>query len=192
MDDITVLVNKDNPINIDYIPQNLVEVKNPYYECSFGDCKLEMVDFVRDAFNALVSVAKEDGFTLYADSAYRPFWYQQKILDYYINERGEEAYKKVALPGTSEHQLGLAIDLASLENGQYIDELTDDMLVTKWVHENCAKFGFILRYPKGKENITGYSYEPWHIRFVGKDLAEELTASNMTLEEYKLKRGREK
>lgn len=190
MNDISILVNKENPISIEYIPENLVEVANPYYKSSFGNCKLEMVDFVRDAFNALVSSAQKSGFTLYADSAFRPAWYQQKVLEFYINGMGEKAYEKVALPGTSEHQLGLAIDLASLENGTYIDELTEEMPVTKWIHANCAKFGFILRYPKGKENITGYAYEPWHIRFVGRDLAEELTANNLTLEEYKLKRGR--
>lgn len=190
MEDVTILVNRDNPISIDYIPQNLIEVKNPYYKCSFGECKLEMVDFVSLAFNELVKAAKEAGFTLYADSAYRPAWYQQKVLDFYRSELGEKAYEKVALPGYSEHQLGYSIDLASLENGQYIDELTDDMPVTKWVHENCAKFGFILRYPKGKENITGYAYEPWHIRFVGQELAEKLAETNLTLEEYKLKRGR--
>lgn len=190
MEDITILVNKENAISTEYVPQNLVKAVNPYYVSSFGDCELEMVDFVSNAFNELVNAAKEAGFTLYADSAYRPAWYQQKILEFYIKEMGEKAYEKVALPGTSEHQLGYSIDLASFENGQYIDELTDDMPVTKWVHENCAKFGFILRYPKGKENITGYAYEPWHIRFVGRELAEELTASNLTLEEYKLKRGR--
>lgn len=185
-----ILVNKENTISIEYVPTNLVAVSNPYYESSFGDCKLEMIDFVKEAFHELVLAAKKEGFTLYADSAYRPAWYQQRILDFYINKMGEEAYEKVALPGTSEHQLGLAIDLASFENGVYIDELTDDMEITKWVHNNCAKFGFILRYPKGKEDITEYSYEPWHIRFVGKELAEELTASNLTLEEYKLKRGK--
>lgn len=190
MEDITILVNKENPISISYVPNNLVEVNNPYYVSSFGDAKLEMVDYVYASFLELVASAREAGFELYADSAYRSAAYQQSILDFYVEKMGDEAYSRVALPGTSEHQLGLAVDVACIKNGEYIDELSDDMPETKWLHENCASFGFILRYPKGKEQITGYGYEPWHIRFVGLELAEKLTSSGLTLEEYKRNRGR--
>lgn len=190
MEDITILVNKENPISINYVPNNLVEVNNPYYVSSFGDAKLEMVDYVYASFLELVVSAREAGFEIYADSAYRSAAYQQSILDFYVEKMGDEAYSRVALPGTSEHQLGLAVDVACIKNGEYIDELSDDMPETKWLHDNCANFGFILRYPKGKEQITGYGYEPWHIRFVGLELAEKLTSSGLTLEEYKRNRGR--
>lgn len=103
---------------------------------------------------------------------------------------GNAAYDKVALPGTSEHESGLAIDCGIVIDGEYIDELPENAPITKWIHENCYKYGFILRYPKGKEEITGYKYEPWHLRYVGPKLAKYLTENDLTLDEYYLNKDR--
>ena len=124
------------------------------------------------------------GYDIYIDSGYRDSAYQQNILNYYLKTMGEDAYQKVAKPGESEHILGTAIDLGTLIDGKYCDEINDSMDVTKWIFENAHKYGFILRYPKGKEDITGFNYEPWHLRFVGPKLATYLTKNNLTLEEY--------
>lgn len=189
MKDFADLVNKYSPLDSNYVPQDLVLVSNPYFN-SLGNSRLEVVKEVYEAFKLMAGDALLQGYQIFIDSGYRSFNYQQEVLDYYLGLMGDEAYKKVAMPGTSEHQLGLAIDIASVINGQYFDELNDDMLVTKWVHDNAYKYGFILRYPKGKEEITGYNYEPWHFRFVGLDLAMKLKNSGLTLEEYKKNRGR--
>ena len=101
-----------------------------------------------------------------------------------VKEKGDEAYKLVALPGTSEHQTGLAVDFAYYENGIYNDDVKEDDKEAIWLKNNCWKYGFILRYPKGKEHITGYKFEPWHFRFVGPKLAKKIYEENITLEEY--------
>ncbi len=124
------------------------------------------------------------GYDIEVDSGYRSYEYQQKIFDNLYNEKGEEAYKFVALPGTSEHQTGLAFDYCLFINGVYTDDINDYQEETKWIHNNCYKYGFILRYPKGKEDITGYNYEPWHLRYVGNEISKIIFEKNITLEEY--------
>jgi len=112
----------------------------------------------------------------------------QSVWDYYLEEIGlEETKKRVAPPGASEHQCGLAFDVAYITDGNYGDSITDEQEETKWMFANAHKYGFILRYPKGKEDITGYNYEPWHYRFVGVELASYLFENDITLEEYYLK-----
>ena len=86
-------------------------------------------------------------------------------------------------PGYSEHETGLAVDIVSF-GYQVLDGKQENTNENKWLRENCSKYGFILRYPKEKEEITGISYEPWHFRFVGKEAAEEITRQGITLEEY--------
>lgn len=124
------------------------------------------------------------GLPLIVDSGYRSYNYQQVVLNALIKEKGGEAYKLVALPGTSEHQTGLAVDFAYYENGIYNDDVKEDDEEAIWLKNNCWKYGFILRYPKGKEHITGYKFEPWHFRFVGPKLAKKIYEENITLEEY--------
>jgi len=181
-----ILVNRNNLLDRNYFPDNLIEINNAYYHPFVEGYKLRVIDFVYKAFTLMAKEAKKEGYELYIDSGFRGYDYQESVLKHYLNILDKEAYKKVALPGTSEHQTGLAIDCATVIDGNYIDELTEEMPITKWLHRNCAKYGFILRYPKGKEKITGYNYEPWHIRFVGLELSEYLTNNNLTLEEYHL------
>lgn len=113
-------------------------------------------------------------------SGYRSYQYQTKLYNNYVNQHGEEAANTFsAKPGFSEHQTGLTFDLKDF-NGQ----LVEDPFTSQWIKDNCAKYGFILRYPEGKEDITGYIYEPWHLRYVGEEAANQIMNNNTTLEQY--------
>lgn len=113
-------------------------------------------------------------------SGYRSYQYQTQLYNNYVNQHGEEAANTFsAKPGFSEHQTGLTFDLKDF-NGQ----LVEDPITSQWIKENCAKYGFILRYPEGKEDITGYIYEPWHLRYVGEEVANQIMNNNTTLEQY--------
>ena len=131
------------------------------------------------------AVAKK-GYCIEIESAYRSYDYQKELLDNLIAEKGAEyAYNAVAKPGHSEHQTGLALDYCIFRDGKYLIEkdidLTEESIYTNAI---AHLYGFILRYPKGKEDITGYMYEPWHLRYVDKDLAVYLYQKNLTLDEY--------
>lgn len=189
MDDlnIDVLVNKENMLSIDYIPYNLYKIdenENNFHNYVDPTIKPMLRMEVKPYINALISDAHKLGLPLIVDSAFRSGYYQQMILDKLISEKGNEAYKLIALPGASEHQTGLAVDFAYYENGIYDDNVKEDDKEAIWLKENAWKYGFILRYPKGKEEITGFNFEPWHFRFVGLELAKELYEQNITLEEY--------
>lgn len=190
---IDVLVNKENPIDIGYVPENLYvidENENNFHNYVDPTLKPMLRLEVKPYIDKLLDDAHKLGLPLIVDSAYRSGVYQQKVLDSVLKEKGEDAYKLVALPGTSEHQTGLAVDFAYYENGIYDDNVKEDDKEAIWLKENAWKYGFILRYPKGKEEITGFSFEPWHFRFVGLELAKELYVQNITLEEYYRNRTR--
>lgn len=186
--DIDVLVNKDNMLDINYVPSNLYVVdenKNNFRNYQDPSLKPMLRIDVKPYIDALIRDANNLGFPLIVDSAYRSGFYQKLILDNEIKLKGSDAYKLVALPGASEHQTGLAIDFAYYKDGVYSDEVLESDKEAIWLKENAYKYGFILRYPKGKEDITGFNFEPWHYRFVGLELALELYHTNQTLEEYK-------
>ncbi len=133
----------------------------------------------RSAFNNLQAAASGDGQYMYLNSGYRSYASQQSIYADYVYSYGyayAEAY--AARPGHSEHQTGLAIDVTN--SSGYFTGSTQ----AAWLHENCADYGFILRYPEGKSDKTGYNAEAWHIRYVGKAHAQKITASGLCLEEY--------
>ena len=186
--DIDVLVNKDNMLDINYVPSNLYVVdenKNNFRNYQDPSLKPMLRIDVKPYIDALIRDANNLGFPLIVDSAYRSGVYQKQILENEIILKGSDAYKLVALPGASEHQTGLAIDFAYYKDGVYSDEVLESDKEAIWLKENAYKYGFILRYPKGKEDITGFNFEPWHYRFVGLELALELYQTNQTLEEYK-------
>lgn len=190
MDDLSidVLVNKENMLSIDYIPKNMYIVdnnENNFRNYLIDNIKPMLRIEVKPYIEKLIYDANNNGINIIVDSAFRSGNYQQMILDKVISEKGNEAYKLVALPGTSEHQTGLAVDFAIYENGIYNDDIKEDDREAIWLKDNAWKYGFILRYPKGKEDITGFNFEPWHYRFVGLELALELYQTNQTLEEYK-------
>lgn len=140
----------------------------------------------RKAFEQMAADARNAGFELVAFSTYRSYEYQDTLYHNYVNRDGQEnADRYSARPGYSEHQTGLAFDIG--EKGKEDLWLTEEFGETeagKWLVENADKYGFILRYPKGKEAITGYMYESWHFRYLGVDLASKVKQANVTLEEY--------
>lgn len=131
------------------------------------------------AFKKMQSAAASEGLNIYISSGFRSYDYQSGLYERYAQRDGYAAADRYsARPGHSEHQTGLAFDLNS------IDDSFANTKEGKWVAENCHKYGFIIRYPKGKEEITGYMYESWHIRYLGVDMATKVYESGKTLEEY--------
>lgn len=184
-----ILVNKENPIDKNIEITNLVSVGKNYsssHNCYTNkDILLEQT--ATKALKEMLNDANkiDPNIKVIPDSGYRSYQYQIEVLNYYIQKEGEEkAYQRVAYPGTSEHHTGLAIDVAIFDNGNYLDDITGSEKPIQFLHKNCYKYGFILRYPKGKEDITGVMHEPWHFRYVGKELAEKITTNNLTLEEW--------
>lgn len=139
-------------------------------------------------YEMLCAHLKIDGIFLAIKDGYRSLETQENIFLKFMKKYGlDYAEEVVAMPGTSEHHTGQAIDLVLQKNGKWITENIDllkEKEIFKKVHAVLPYFGFILRYPKGKEDITGYPYEPWHIRYVGEDIAFAIEKENLTLEEY--------
>ncbi len=133
----------------------------------------------KSQFDVLSSAAAEEGLNIWLASGYRSYQYQEEIYNGYVDGYGKDTADTFsARPGHSEHQTGLAIDVNT------IDDSFADTPEAEWLAENCYKYGFIIRYPKGKEDITGYKYEPWHIRYLGVEKATAVYNSGLTLEEY--------
>lgn len=183
-DHVVVFVNKQRSLPDGYEPDHLVQPDVPFSFEGESEKKLMQEPAAR-ALEQLFAQAEADGITLRAVSGYRSYATQKFLFNYYIETYGEEyAHRYSAFPGTSEHQTGLAMDVSSPSVN---NQLTDEFGSTeegKWLQENCANFGFIIRYPNGKEHITGYAYEPWHLRYVGEELAKLIMSSGSTLEEY--------
>lgn len=185
--DVTVLVNKEHILDKDYVPLEMYVVdenENNFHQFKDASLKPMLRSDIKEYVDKLINDAQELGLPIIVDSGYRSFKYQQVVLDALIKEKGDEAFKLVALPGASEHQTGLAIDFAYYENGIYNDDVKENDKEAIWLKNNAWKYGFILRYPKGKEDVTGYNFEPWHFRFVGLKLAKYLFKNDLTLEEY--------
>nr|WP_307405148.1 M15 family metallopeptidase [Neobacillus ginsengisoli] len=182
---ILALINKKYLLPANYIPDDLVHPDVPF---SFGDLKQEKSYMRKEAADALAQMfndAKKSGIELYAVSGYRSYSRQKTLFDAEINQVGKEkAVQAVAIPGSSEHQSGLAMDIASKSTNLNLTEGFAGTREGKWLEENAHRFGFILRYPKGKEGITNYEYEPWHFRYVGVKAAKVIYQHDWTLEEY--------
>lgn len=182
---VTVLVNKQNSLPADYIPPDLVEVDIPF---TFQEKAEKRMMRKEAALNLeeLFAAAKENGVVLYGVSGYRSYLTQKYLFEYFTRRDGseEKANQISARPGESEHQSGLAMDITSQSVNFGLIESFGRTPEYEWLKDNAHHFGFIIRYPQDKEHITEYSYEPWHLRFVGKELATELYENNMTFEEY--------
>lgn len=185
--DVTVLVNKKNMLDSSYVPLKMYVVdenEGNFHQFKDASLKPMLRSDIKEYVDKLINDAQGLGLPIIVDSGYRSYNYQQVVLDALIKEKGDEAFKLVALPGASEHQTGLAIDFAYYENGIYNDDVKENDKEAIWLKNNAWKYGFILRYPKGKENVTGYNFEPWHFRFVGLKLSKYLFKNDLTLEEY--------
>ncbi|HEX7056805.1 MAG TPA: M15 family metallopeptidase [Bacilli bacterium] len=169
-----LLVNADNPLPEDYRPENLVNLykqSNKHFLLMRSDIKLSKHVF--EAMNAMFAAAQQDGVSgFYITSGYRTREEQREL--YNTTTDGT-----AAKPGESEHETGLAFDVGTKGNEHF--ELTPQF---KWLSKHCAEYGFILRYPKGMEEVTGFPYEPWHYRYVGIEAAEAIMDKGITLEQY--------
>ncbi|HEX5798135.1 MAG TPA: M15 family metallopeptidase [Candidatus Saccharimonadales bacterium] len=181
---IYYIVNKNRHISASYVPNNLVK---PDVALVPGDNPEEqqLRGEAATAAKTMFEAAEKAGFSLVMASGYRSAQLQEILFNNYAARDGEEAASKYsARPGTSEHQTGLALDVTTESRECYLDVCFAETPEGKWLKNNAHKYGFHLRYQKGKEDITGYQFEPWHFRYVGNDLAKRLHDSGQTMEEF--------
>ena len=175
--DILMLINKYYALSEDYVPENIVKVSNTYaYQGN------SVRQDVLDAFIEMANASKEEDIVLVINSSYRSYKDQDEIWNYRKNNYGiEKADQYAARAGHSEHQSGLAIDIAQFNSKEQDFEKTPAFT---WLENNAYKYGFILRFKKDAEDITGYKYESWHYRYVGKEVATKVHEENITYDEY--------
>ena len=156
------LIDKKHTVSSDYIPKNLIPLKkNELFDINKNNLSLRSEAY--EALKKLAEAALKDGIKLTVSSTYRSYEYQKNLFDYWVSVDGlEEAERESARPGTSQHQLGLALDFAP------VDDAFDETPAGKWVYENASKYGWSLSFPQGYEHITGYRWECWHFRYIGK------------------------
>lgn len=181
---ILVLVNKEHPLPAGYVPPDLITPNVPFpFKEDLPKKKMRKV--AATALEDMFAQAEKDGLHLYAMSGYRSYKTQIEIFNHNVKTEGQAVANAVsAHPGTSEHQTGLAMDLITTSMHEQLEQSFESTPEGIWVQKHAAEFGFIVRYPKGKEKITGYEYEPWHIRYVGKEVAQEISSKNITFDEY--------
>lgn len=181
---ISVMVNKQYKLPDGYTPSDLVYPNVPF---TFKE-KIEKRMMRKEAAEALEKMfegAKKDGINLAGVSAYRSHQTQTTVFNNYVKKDGEEAAKKYsAVPGHSEHETGLAIDVSGSTGKCAANDCFAGTPEANWLEEHAPEYGFIIRYPKGKEAITGYQYEPWHIRYLGIEDAQNIAKKGLTMEEY--------
>ena len=179
--DLMVLINKYHGSVPDYEPVDMVPVDPSL--ATWDD--LEMKSEAYDAYLKMYEDAKEEGFDLKICSAYRSYETQKTLFNNALANYDESfAHMYSSYPGRSEHHTGYAIDITSASMGWSLTQDFADYPDGKWLNEHCQDYGFILRYLKGAEDITGYMYEPWHFRYVGEEAAKEIMEKGITLEEY--------
>ncbi|WP_332844051.1 M15 family metallopeptidase [Solibacillus palustris] len=181
---ITVLVNKQYAFPEGYEPKDLVYPNAPFIFNEKIEKRMmreEAAKYLEKMFHA----ANQQNIHLAGVSAYRSSQTQTVLFNNYVERDGiEKARTYSAVPGTSEHQSGLAIDVSGSDGSCAAEDCFANTEEAAWLEDNAHKYGYIIRFPKDKENITGYQYEPWHIRYVGVNLSTELFNKGLTLEEY--------
>lgn len=180
-DDLLVLVNKYHKLDNDYVPSDLETINSKYQWLGRSN---QLRHDARIAFEEMCAEATKDNIYIYAGSGYRSFATQKYLYDNYVKRDGFKAAETYSARASySEHQTGLAMDIANKSG--FISKGDKEY---DWLVNNSYKYGFILRYPKGSETITGYMYEEWHYRYLGKEIAKEVYDSNLTYEEYLAKK----
>ena len=178
---LLVLVNKEYTVGRDYYPTDMVDIDGSLSTNQNLKVKREAYD----AYLEMLADAKAEGLNFCICSAYRGFEVQESLYYNSLASNGKEYTDKMfAYPGRSEHHTGYAIDITSASMNWGLSQDYADYPDGAWIAEHCDEYGFIIRYPKGKEDITGYMYEPWHIRYVGVEIAREITEAGITFEEY--------
>jgi len=179
-----LLVNKKRPLPAAYAPTDLRPAMIPF-TCPVGSPKRLLCAAAAEAIERLFARAAEEGIALVGISGYRSYERQREIFAAHVTALGEEAANRVsARPGQSEHQTGLAIDVSSPEVGGLLVTSFGETEAGRWLAQNAPQYGFIIRYPRDKEDVTGYAYEPWHLRYVGTEHALVMAERGLTLEEY--------
>ena len=173
---IDMLVNKYNKVSENFVPEDLVDVPKEYTKDNQKLNKETLEAFMKMSDDC----KKETGYRLLVRSGYRDYKTQESIFNSYLKTYGKNYAESYAThPGFSEHHTGLAIDIRAESKDVFVDSKE-----SKWTYKNAYKYGFILRYPKASENITGINYESWHFRYVGIEIAKYLSENDMTYEEY--------
>ncbi|GAA0092258.1 M15 family metallopeptidase [Paraclostridium bifermentans] len=174
-----LLVNREHGLSKKYIPENL-SIPNIPFTAEVDDKEKYVAEIIVKPLEELIDTAKKEGIILFGNSGYRSYKLQKNTYDKRVKSKGKElADAYVAKPGFSEHQTGLCIDVTNKD--RYFVEGTKE---ADWLEKNAYRFGFIIRYPKGKKSITNINHEPWHIRYVGKKSAKYIYDEKITLEEY--------
>lgn len=177
-----VLANRDHLLDENYIPADLTEdlkCRKISYD------PIQMREVAADALCALFDAAEEDDIYLYAHSGYRSYRTQNTMYYNRLKKNNGKDDGVVAYPGSSDHQTGLGIDVINKAGiGKKFTEAFGDTKHGKWLAENCWDYGFIIRYQKGKGDLTGIIYEPWHLRYVGVQVAQYMRDQNLCLEEF--------
>ena len=182
--DVLALVNKNHALPEDYEPEDLVipDVRFPFEE---DIPKKYMRKIAAEALEDMIAAGDEDGVAIFGQSGFRAYDRQVEIFAANAEKNGEEhANTYSARPGESEHQTGLVMDVTSEDAGFDLDIDFGETEEGKWIKEHAHEYGFIIRYPKDKVDITQYQYEPWHLRYVGEKAAAEIYENSETLEEY--------
>jgi len=180
---VDVVVNAAHPLPASYVPPDLTAPDIPFIFEGEHEKRLLRAAAAREA-ERLFAAAERDGVALYGVSGYRSYDTQKALFAFNVRTKGEaHAERYSAVPGASEHQTGLALDVTAESVGFRLVPAFADTAEGRWLERRAHEFGFVIRYPEGKEHITGYAYEPWHIRYVGRDAAIAAHAYGLTLEE---------
>ena len=178
------VVNKGRKLPNQYRPADLV-VPKVTLRYPAGGSEMQLRTEAAEALQKMIPAAKGDGLKLMLASGFRSYSTQSAVYARHVRDYGQvEADKVSARPGHSEHQTGWVADVAPASGKCVITECFGEMAEGRWVAAHATEYGFIIRYPSGKESLTGYSYEPWHIRYVGMELAAEIAKTGQTLEQF--------
>ena len=177
---LRVFVDKSHALPASYVPPDLAELRGGSYSVSRAGLQLRQA--AADSLAEMASAAGRDGISLVASSTYRSFEYQGEVYDRIVRTLGQEAAdRESAQPGHSQHQLGLAVDFGS------IDDTFAETAASHWLIENSGRYGWSLSYPQGYEALTGYRWESWHYRYVGRDLSAFIDAYFQGIQHYALR-----
>jgi D-alanyl-D-alanine carboxypeptidase len=181
---IWVVVNKGRTLPSNYAPTDLVAPSVPL-RLPATDPEMQMRQVTGNAMQQMFAAALQQNIHLMVSSGYRAYNEQIGIYNGYVRTQGQAAAdSSSARPGHSEHQTGLSVDLEPSSRQCEVETCFADTPEGKWLAANSYKYGFIIRYPKNQENLTGYEYEPWHVRYVGIDLAAQIHQTGQTLEQF--------
>jgi len=181
---IWAVVNKGRLLPADYIPPDLVAPNVPL-RLPASDPEMQIRSVAAAPLQQMFKAAKEQNLKLMVSSGYRSYNLQESLYRGYVSAQGQQkADSSSARPGHSEHQTGLALDVEPSDRTCEVEPCFADTPEGKWLASNAYRYGFIIRYEKGQEELTGYEYEPWHLRYIGVELSQQIHKTNQTLEQF--------